>query len=133
MISFKASLLAFVLAAPSYIHAQEMVPTMDREPEFCEDRPTEPDWMGSLPSRESYKRLVIQTIYRAQNVERVVAAGECSCATRFPSWDAAVQHFNDNYLGADRSRLREANNEYLERFNELRQPARLICEAEGHW
>ena len=126
-------LLAVLATCPSLAISQGQVPSTDSQFEFCEDRPLEPEWMGSLPSRENYKRLVIQTIYRAQGVERVVEAGECSCETRFPSWDAAVQSFNDNYLGADRNSLREANNEYLERFNELRQPARSICEAEGHW
>jgi hypothetical protein len=95
--------------------------------------PLEPEWMGNLSSRENYKRLVVQTIYRVQGLERVVEAGECSCATRFPPWDTAVQHFNDRYLGADRNAMREAEDRYLTRFNQLRLAAREICEADGNW
>lgn len=132
--SCRKAVLMFALAsAPSMAFAQGLVPTMDQQFEFCQDRPLEPEWMGSLPSRENYKRLVIQTIYRAQGLERVVEASECTCATRFPSWDAAVQHFNDRYLGADWDVMRDAEDRYLTRFNELRSAAREICEAAGNW
>lgn len=129
---------AYILAAaiaisPAITSAQGLVPTIESEFDFCQDRPVEPEWMSELPSREKYKRLVIQTIYRAQGLERVVEAQECSCETRFPPWDAAVQHFNDNFLGGDRNALREAEEEHLDRFNELRSIAREICEAEGLW
>lgn len=127
------AITAAIALFPIKMLAQGLVPTMEKQFEFCVDRPLEPEWMGNLPSREKYKRLVIQTIYRAQSVERIVQSGECSCETRFPEWDASVQHFNDSYLGADRNRLREANNLYLGRFNELRNDAKSICETEGHW
>ncbi|MEM9360358.1 MAG: hypothetical protein AAGB04_29620 [Pseudomonadota bacterium] len=99
--------------SPALAPAQGLVPTLNSEYDFCRSRPAEPEWMAELPSRERYKRLVIQTIYRAQGVERVVEAQECSCETRFPTWDNAVQHFNDNYLGGDRNRLREAKRNTL--------------------
>lgn len=118
---------------PGITSAQGLVPTLETPFEFCQDRPLEPAWMTELPSREKYKRLVIQTIYRAQGLERVVEAQDCSCETRFPSWDTAVQHFNDNYLGGDRNALREAEEHHLDRFNELRTTARELCEAEGNW
>lgn len=130
--------LALILAAainllPAVTTAQGLVPTMESEFDFCQNRPTEPEWIDDLPVREAFKGLVVQTIYRAQSVERVVEAGECSCETRFPPWDSAVQHFNDRYLSSDRNELREANTRYLGQFNELRNSARTICEAEGHW
>ena len=130
---FKAIFMLALVSGPSIAFAQGLVPTMDQQFEFCQERPAEPEWMGSLPPRENYKRLVIQTIYRSQGLERVVEAGECSCATRFPSWEAAVQHFNDRYLGADRDEMRDAEGRYLTRFNELRSAAREICEAAGNW
>jgi hypothetical protein len=132
MSCFKAIFMLALVSGPSIAFAQGLVPTMDQL-EFCQERPAEPEWMGRLPPRENYKRLVIQTIYRAQGLERVVDAGECSCATRFPSWEAAVQHFNDRYLGADRDEMRDAEGRYLTRFNELRSAAREICEAAGNW
>ncbi len=133
MSCFNAILMLALVSGPSMAFAQGLAPTMDHQFEFCHERPLEPEWMGSLPTRESYKRLVIQTIYRAHGLERVIEAGECSCATRFPSWDVAVQHFNDRYLGADRDVMRDAEDRYLTRFNELRSAARQICEAVGNW
>ena len=126
-------LVTAISLLPTITSAQGIVPTLENGFEFCQDRPLEPEWMTELPSREKYKRLVIQTIYRAQGLERVVDAQECSCGTRFPPWDTAVQHFNDNFLNADRNALREAEEEHLNRFNDLRSTARTICEAEGNW
>ena len=133
MIWHRALLIFLIVFHPSISYSQGLVPTMEQTFEFCQERPSEPEWIGNLPSRENYKRLMIQTIYRAQGLERVVEAGECSCATRFPSWDAAVQHFNDRYLGADRNVMREAEDRYLTLVNQLRLAAREICEAEGNW
>ncbi len=133
MSCFKAIFMLALVSGPSIAFAQGLVPAMDQQFDFCQERPAEPEWMGRLPSRENYKRLVIQTIYRAKGLERVVEAGECSCATRFPSWEAAVQHFSDRYLGADRDEMRDAEGRYLTRFNELRSAAREICEAAGNW
>ncbi len=127
-------LLAFSTAvSPAIAAAEGLVPTIGSELEFCQNRPLEPEWLAELSSRERYKRLVIQTIYRAQGLERVVEAQNCSCETRFPAWDAAVQHFNDNYLGGDRNALREAEEEHFDRYNELRAAARDLCEEEGNW
>ena len=133
MIDFKPLLVAACILSPTLAVSQGLVPTLVSEYEFCRERPGEPEWMSELPSHERYKRLVIQTIYRAQSLERVVEAQECSCQTRYPSWDTAVQHFNDNYLGGDRNALREAEEEHFDRYNELRASARTLCEAEGHW
>ena len=129
----RISIAMALILVPTFAWPQGLVPTMESQFEFCEDRPLQPEWMDNLSVREAYRGLVIQTIYRAQSVERVVEAGECSCSTRFPPWHAAVQHFNDRYLGSDRNGLREANRQYLNRFNELRQQARAVCEIEGHW
>ncbi len=126
-------LAAAVSLPPASASAQDLVPALGGDYDFCENRPVEPEWMAQLPSRERYKRLVIQTIYRAQGVERVVEAQECSCETRFPPWDTAIQHFNDNYLGGDRNDLREAEEHHFDRFNKLRTAARDLCEAEGNW
>lgn len=133
MTKFMLLLTSAIALSTATTLAQGLVPSMEKQFDFCVDRPMEPEWMGNLPSREKYKRLVIQTIYRAQSVERIVQSGECSCKTRFPDWDASVQQFNDRYLGTDRSRLREANSLYLARFNELRNVAKSICETVGHW
>lgn len=133
MNALKTTLIALIIVGPSSVEAQEVVPTMDRQFDVCADRPVEPEWMGELPARDNYKRLVIQSIYELQSHQAVAEAGECSCATRFLSWDAAVAHFNDNYLGQDRNGLREVRDDYRAEANELRPSVRPICEAAGNW
>ena len=133
MNALKATMLALMMVGPSAVEAQELVPTMNRQFHVCAERPVEPEWMGELPVRDNYKRLVIQSIYELQSHQAVAESGECTCATRFPSWDAAVERFNDNYLGQDRSSLREVRDEYRAEANELRQSVRPICEAAGNW
>ncbi|MDU9006740.1 hypothetical protein BCF46_3739 [Litoreibacter meonggei] len=129
----KTCLATLALSLPTNSWSQGLVPTMEREFEFCEERPAEPEWMQNLHVREAQKRLTVQYIYRFQSAERVIEAGECACSTRFPEWETAVQHFNDNYLGGDRNDLREATADFQRRYNELRPQARDICEREGHW
>lgn len=59
MSCFKAVLMIALVSTPSMAFAQGLVPTMEQQFEFCQERPQEPEWMGRLPSRENYKRLVI--------------------------------------------------------------------------
>lgn len=126
-------LLLSLTVMPPYATAQGLTPTMERDFEFCEDRPLEPDWMQNLPAREASKGMLIQMIYRFQSAEQVATSDDCSCATRFPSWDDAVQRYNDNYLGADENDHREAIGEFRAQYNALRPSARAICEVVGHW
>ena len=129
----KSLLLATALLLPISAYAQGLVPTMDREFEFCEDRPVEPDWLDNLPPREASKGMLIQMIYRFQSAKDVTTTGECSCATRFPTWDDAIQRYNDTYLGADENDHREAIGAFRAQYNALRPSARSICEEVGHW
>ena len=133
MKNIKPLLLATALLVPISANAQGLVPTMDRQFEFCEQRPTEPEWLENLPPREASKGMLIQMIYRFQSAEDVTVAGECSCATRFPAWDDAVQKYNDTYLGAGENDHREAIGAFRAQYNALRPSARSICEEVGHW
>jgi len=119
--------------SPAIAFSQNLTPTLDRDFDVCQDRPLQPEWIDELPSRDAFKGAVIQMIYRAQSYQRVVEAEECSCETRFPTWEAAVQQFNDNYLSADRNRLRDARNEYRTQAHELRDSAKAICEKANNW
>ena len=130
---FKSLLLASLLLSPSVLSAQGLIPTMDRQFEFCEDRPDEPEWLQNMHVREGHKRLLIQAIYRLQSYERVEQAGNCSCATLYPSWDAAIQVFNDNYLQYDRHETLDTRREFQDRSNALRESQRDLCEPIGHW
>ncbi|MEM8575588.1 MAG: hypothetical protein AAGF48_13240 [Pseudomonadota bacterium] len=113
--------------------SQGMVPTMDRQFEFCQDRPLEPEWLENTPVREGYKRLLIQMIYRAESYRRVADANDCSCETVFPPWEHAIQHFNDNYLSLEQFEAMQTREDYRAEGDALRQSVRDLCEAEGHW
>ena len=78
------------------------MPTLERSFDVCPDRPAEPVWMQEIPLRQAYQRVLVQDIYRAQNLERIVEIGNCDCATRFPSWDAAEAVFRESYASDER-------------------------------
>lgn len=126
-------LIASLASVPSFVWPQGLVPSLESEFDVCQSRPLQPQWIDDLSSREAFKGAVIQMIYRAESYLRVVEAGECSCATLYPTWDNAVQRFNDTYLNADRNALREARNEFRDQANEVRDAAKAICEEVGNW
>lgn len=126
-------LMASLASAPSYAWSQGLVPTLESEFEVCQSRPLQPQWIDDLPTREAFKGAVIQMIYRAESYQRVVESGECGCETLYPTWDNAVQRFNDTYLNADRNALREARNDFRDQANEVRDAAKAICEEAGNW
>ncbi|WP_166434123.1 hypothetical protein [Roseovarius spongiae] len=128
------SVFIFAIAmAPTLASPQSPSITLDNGFDICPDRPSQPEWIDRLPSRDAFQGAVIQMIYRAQSYKNVIEAGECSCAIRFPSWKRSVQQFNDNYLGADRNGLRDARNEYRAQANETREAAKALCEDAGNW
>ena len=133
MKTFNLVVTAAVALSPTLTSAQGLVPTMDREYEFCQERPPEPDWMQNLEARESHKRLLIQAIYRLEGYERVAEAGNCGCDTLYPSWDHAVQRFNDNYLHLEQFDLMQTRREFQNQGNAVRRSVRALCEAEGNW
>lgn len=126
-------LVAAMATAPSIAPAQGLVPSMDSEFEFCQDRPSEPDWMQNIPVRESYKRLLVQSIYRLEGYQRAANAGNCTCDTLFPPWTDAVQHFNDNYLHLEQFEAMQTRREFQDQGTALRRSVRELCEAEGNW
>lgn len=125
-----AGLIASSLAAAA---ERNLNPSMTVPNSVCVDRPTEPVWMQSIGVREAYKRVLVQDIYRTQNLERVAATGSCSCATRFPAWDAAATEFQNLFAEAERWQMLEASRAYNGRANLVRPVAMAICEAEGNW
>ena len=131
-------MISLMLAAatglsPALSSAQGLVPTMEREYEFCQERPPEPEWMRNMHARESYKRLLIQSIYRLEGYERVSEAENCECKTLFPSWDNAVQRFNDNYLHLGQFELMQTRREFQDQGTAVRRSVKALCEAVGNW
>ena len=127
--------LAVVLAliAPPLMAERNLVPNLENIPDACPERPNEPDWMENIALRDAYQRVLVQDIYRAQSMERVVETKSCDCVTRFPTWDAAEDTFRENFADADRSEMLQASDTYNRRANDLRPQAQAICEAAGNW
>ena len=125
--------LALSLTPTFAVAERDLVPTLDRSFDVCPDRPAEPVWMQETPLRQAYQRVLVQDIYRAQNLERVVEIGNCDCATRFPSWDAAEAVFRESYASDERWEMLEASDGYNRRANAARTAAKAICDAAGNW
>lgn len=89
--------------------------------------------MQNIEVRESYKRLLVQQIYRAESMQRIVDAQSCECATRYPAWDAAAGMFLERFAAAEYWDVVEATKAYRRQANELRKEAMPICEAAGNW
>lgn len=133
MSKLKILLIAVTFFSPSMAPAQGLVPTLDSEFEFCQDRPPEPEWMQNIHVRESYKRLLVQSIYRLEGYQRVANATDCTCDTLFPPWTDAVQHFNDNYLHLEQFEAMQTRRDFQNQGTALRRSVRELCEAEGNW
>tara|TARA_R110002110_G_scaffold354950_1_gene564646 strand:- start:21 stop:431 length:411 start_codon:yes stop_codon:yes gene_type:complete len=125
--------LALSLTPTFAVAERDLVPTLDRSFDVCPDRPAEPVWMQAIPLRQAYQRVLVQDIYRAQNLERVVEIGNCDCATRFPSWNAAEAVFWDSYASDERWEMLQASDAYNRRADAARPAAQAICDAAGNW
>ena len=121
------------LIAPPSFAERNLVPSLDRRQDVCSERPAEPKWMQNIALRDAYQRVLVQDIYRAQNLERIVETGTCPCDVRFPAWDSAETTFRENYATATRWEMLEASETYNRQANELRLEAKAICEAAGNW
>jgi len=121
------------LVAPPSTAERNLVPTLERSFDVCPLRPTEPDWLQNVPLREAYQRVLVQDIYRAQNLERIVETGNCSCEIRFPAWDTAEGTLREHHTDADRSDMLQASDTNNRHANDLRPQARAICESAGNW
>lgn len=127
-----AALVLGLTAAPTFAE-RNLVPTLERRFTVCPDRPAEPVWMQEIPLRQAYQRVLVQDIYRAQNLERIVETGSCACATRFPSWDAAEAAFWESYASDERWEMLQSSDAYNRRASAARLEAKAICEAAGNW
>ena len=124
---------ALAVAVSPAAAERNLVPSLGGEPDVCVDRPAEPDWMQNISIREAYKRVLVQDIYRAQSMKRIVAANSCACDVRFPPWDAAETEFRERFASAERWEMLEACDGYNRRANALRAQAMAICQAAGNW
>jgi len=89
--------------------------------------------MQNIPVRDAYQRVLVQDIYRAQNLERIVETDSCTCGSRFAPWDTTEATFRNNHTNTDRWEMLQASDQYNRRANELRLEAKAICESAGNW
>jgi hypothetical protein len=132
---FRLALTALALgmtAVPAFAE-RNLVPTLERSFNVCPERPAEPVWMQDIPLRQAYQRVLVQDIYRAQNLEHIVETGSCACEIRFPSWDAAEAVFQERHASAERWEMLQASDGYNRRANAARPAAKAICDAAGNW
>jgi len=100
---------------------------------ICNDRPTRPIWMDEVHVREAYKALTLMDLYELRAWEKIAELDDCSCETRFPSWDAAEEEFNSIYVEAPAAEHTAAQREIRRQRNNLRHTVESICEAQGNW
>ncbi len=124
---------ALCLTSASTFAERNLMPTLDRSFDVCPDRPAEPVWMQEIPLRQACQRVLVQDIYRAQNLERIVETGSCDCEIRFPSWDDAEAVFRERHASGERWEMLEASETYNRRANDVRLEAKAICETAGNW
>lgn len=75
-------------AAPAFAE-RNLMPTLEPSFDVCPGRLAEPHWTQNIPLRQAYQRILLQNIYRAQNLERIVETGSCTCDIRFPDWEGS--------------------------------------------
>lgn len=128
-------IIAFALeraASPSAAE-RNLVPSLEHSFDVCTDRPAEPEWMQNIPLRQAYQRVLVQNIYRTQNLERIVEIGSCTCEIRFPPWDEAETTFHEHHANDERWEMLRSSDAYNRRANLVRLDAKAICEAAGNW
>ena len=126
------ALVLGLTSAPGFAE-RNLVPTLERSFDVCPDRPAEHVWMQEIPLRQAYQRVLVQDIYRAQNLERIVETSSCDCEIQFPSWDAAEAVFRQRYASDERWEMLQASDAYNRRANAARTAAKAICDAAGNW
>ena len=126
------ALVLGLTSAPGFAE-RNLVPTLERSFNVCPDRPAEPVWMQEIPLRQAYQRVLVQDIYRAQNLERIVETVSCACEIRFPSWAAAEAVFRERHASDERWEMLRASDANNRRANAARPAAKAICEAAGNW
>ena len=125
--------LLVVLGATAGVAERNLIPTLDNRPDVCPEQSPEPEWMQNIDVRESYKRLLIQQIYRAESMKRIVDAQSCDCPVRYPTWEVAVRVYTERYASSEYWDVIEATSAYRRQANELRLAAKAICDAAGNW
>lgn len=112
---------------------RNLIPTLNNQPDVCQEQPPEPEWMQNIEVQDSYKQLLVQQIYRAQSMQRMVDAQDCACPIRYPAWAAAEAIYFETYAAAEYWDVNAATADNRRLASELRLEAMPICVAAGNW
>ncbi len=129
------NLTIFIVACVSAVANGAAAQSVSRNDfDFCADRPNRPEIVEDMPFREAHRGILIQRLYAANALESVVEGDDCSCETRFPEWDGAVEQYLELYAGIeDRHEIRTLTSEFTRAINDYRKLAQPICEEVGNW
>ena len=130
-----ASLICAITLFSAIVASAErnLIPTLNNQPDVCLEQPPEPEWMQNIDVRESHKRLLVQQIYRAQSMQRIVDAQDCTCPIRYPAWAAVEAVYFETFAAAEYWDVNAATSDYWRQANELRLDAMPICKTAGNW
>ena len=95
----------------------------------CAPQP-EPAWYEEL---NTDRRLLVRELYEARSYEAIIAAGDCPCELRKPSWAAVEAEYQADYAAANADVVDEADAEFRRLAARLRRDARAVCEPQGTW
>ena len=115
--------------------AAQFVKPIETTGNACQTRrDMEPEYFKTFDFREAYRVILIQRMYTAQAMSKIVETGNCSCETRFPDWDPAITYYKDHYaMESDRFKIDDLTSYYEGVTNSVRTEARAICVTEGNW
>lgn len=123
-----------VSAVASGAAAQSVSDSINNDYAFCADRPDRPMIVEDMPFREAHRGILIQRMYAASALTSVVEDQDCSCDTRFPSWDATVEQYLELYAGIeDRHEILALTSDFRRTASDMRRLARPICVEVGNW
>lgn len=123
----------------STVHAQtavndDLTPTIQpQQYRICNDRPERPAWAEALPIREAWKGLTLRGLYELRAWETIVATEDCSCAVRFPTWDAAEDEYQKSYAGLTQGEQTALRRQLRASQNAIAEHVETIREAQGNW
>ena len=129
------TLLAAPLAAqtPPHVTNDLTVTLTPQQYRICNDRPARPTWTDEVPPRESYKALTLMRLYEFRSWEAIKASGDCGCAIRFPSWDAASAEYEERFATSTQAEHTQAQLALRNAQSQIARDVQDICQAQGNW
>lgn len=74
---------------------------------------------------------LVDWLYSEGSARAVIDSGKCTCANRYPSWEAAVAWFERDYSNLGEAGIQDALSAAGKRAMPLSETARQICREQG--